>query len=272
MYSNSGDISILDSLEAKKSESQASGVMDVFVPLDITRLTIEGKTIVRKRFIAGNYIFIQAAKDDILRLREKPPFEHTLRFLHPSKSPTECIYVADDEVKMLRSAVEKLGGEAEYFVPRSKELVASDGVCILDGPFAGLKGVLESVKGHEGGCVIVSVGDVLAVRTPRIQPEDLQLLSLAKVSDGQCGSYTSRAYKKVKGLFADSQRLLEEKQTHGSLSDASREEARRLLLRFSKLQLSGKIRLMHAEAIYKLFLALDQTEGEVFVRFKNMLP
>lgn len=272
MYSNSGDIGILDLLKAKQAESNTTGILDYFVPLEVTRIAIEGRSASHKRLIAGNYIFIRATREDIMRLRREPPFDLDLRFLHPSSSPTGCIYVPDDEVQMLRYAVGKMDGEVEYFVPSSKELIIGDSVCIFDGKYAGIKGVLESVKGHEGGRVIVPLHDVLAVRTPRIPADDLQLLGLAKISDSQSGSYTSRAYKKVRVLTAGSERLLEEKEKTGALSDSSADEAKRLLVRFSGLELNGKIRQMHARAICNILLALGETESERFFHFKNMLP
>ena len=272
MYSNTGDVSILDDLETARKDSQKTGIFDYFVPLDVTRIIVEDKPIERKKLIAGNYIFLKADKEDILKLRQGPPFDATLRFLHPASSPTGCIYIADSEVEMMRLAIEKMGGEVEYFAPSSKVLMVGDIVCIIEGPYADIKGVLESVKGHEGGRVIVPLGDVLAVRTPKIDVGNLQLLSFATVTDSQSGSYTSRAYKKVHVLSADSERLLAEKEEKGALSEASEAEARRTLLRFSQLQLSGKIRFMHAQAIYNLLLALGETESEQFQRFKNMLP
>jgi len=272
MYSNNGDIGILDVLEEKKVQSASSGVLDFFVPLEVSQLSVDGKPVQHKRLIAGNYIFLQATREDILRLRQEPPFDATLRFLHPSTSPTGCIYIPDEEMRMLRLAVEKMDGTAEFFVPNSKILIVGDIVRILDGPFAGIKGVLESVKGHEGGRVIVPLRDVLAVRTPRISPEDLQLLDLARVSDSLAGSYTSRAYKKVRSLTSDAERLLEEKERTGALSEESEKEARRLILRFSQLQLGGKIRFMHAQSLCNILVALGDTESELFQRFRNMLP
>lgn len=272
MYSNSGDIRIIDVLETKKADKESTGIYDYFVPLEVTYLVRESKSIPHKRLIAGNYIFIRATREDILRLRQEPPFDSTLRFLHPSASPTGCIYVPDKEMQMLRLAVQKLDNNAEYFVPTSKELVVGDFVCILDGEFAGIKGVLESVKGHEGGRIIVPLGDVLAVRTPRIPASSIQLLDLAKAPDTQGKSYTSRAYKKIRMLTADSERLLAEKEKTGTLSDMSKEEAHRLLLRFSQLQLGGKIRFMHAEAIYNILLAVGEIESERFFHFRNLLP
>lgn len=272
MYSNSGDIGILDILEAKKAESEKTGIYDFFIPLEITNLVHEGKTLQHKRLIAGNYIFIKATREDILRLRQEPPFDATLRFLHPSTSPTGCIYVSESEIQMMRLAVEKMDGAVEYFAPTSKELAIGDYVCVLEGKFAGIKGVLESVKGHDGGKVIVSLGDVLALRTPKITADDIQLIDLARVTDTLGKSYTSRAYKKVRVLISDSERLLEEKKAHGILSEASEYEAKRLILRFSQLKLSGKIRLMHAQAIYNILLALGDTTSDLFLRFRNMLP
>ena len=272
MYSNSGDIGILDDLEIKKKESLTTGIHDYFVPLDVTRIIVDDKPIERKRLIAGNYIFLQATKEDILRLRQEPPFDATLRFLHPASSPTGCIYIPDEEVQMMRQTVDKLDGEADYFVPSSKVLMISDMVCVLEGKFAGTKGILESVKGHEGGKVIVPLGDVLAVRTPKIPVEDIQILAFATVTDSQSGSYTSRAYKKMRVLTADSERLLAEKEREGVLSEASEKEARRLMMRYSQLQLTGKIRTMHAEAICNILTALGETESEQFLKFRNILP
>ena len=271
MYSNTGDVSILDDLETAKNECLKTGIADYFVPLDVTRIIVDDNPIERIRLIAGNYIFIRATKEDILRLRQGSPFDATLRFLHPDSMPTGCIYIADSEVQMMRLAIEKMDGEVEYFVPSSKELMVGDSVCVLDGRYAGIRGILESVKGHEGGRVIVPLGDVLAVRTPKISAEDIQLLAFAKVSDAQSSSYTSRAYKRIRMLMATSDRLLEEVE-RGALSKESEEEARLLLMRFGQLELIGKIRIMHAQALYNILLALGDTESEQFVKFKNRLP
>ena len=271
MYSNTGDANILDDLETAKKESLKTGILDYFVPLDVTRIIVDDKAIERKRLIAGNYIFIKATKEDILRLRQGPPFDASLRFLHPASSPTGCIYIPDSEVQMMRLAIQMMDGEVEYFVPTSKDLMVGDIVSVFDGRFAGIKGILESVKGHDGGRVIVPLGDVLAVRTPKIPADDIQLLAFAKVSDSQSSSYTSRAYKRIRMLAATSDRLLEEVE-RGALSQESEKEARRLLMRFGQLELTGKIRLMHAQAIYNILLALGETESEQFVKFKNRLP
>ncbi|MBQ9293762.1 MAG: hypothetical protein IJ219_02390 [Bacteroidaceae bacterium] len=272
MYSNSSDINILDILDREKLESATTGIHDFFVPTDVMRLVVDGKSIERRRLIAGNYVFLQATMEDILRLRKRPPFDATLRFLRPSTSPTGCIYISDDEMQMMLAAVNKMDGEVDYFVPSSKELMISDIVQVVEGRFAGIKGFLESVKGHEGGCVIVPLGDVLAVRTPRVSADDIRLVSLAKVSESQYGSYTSRAYKKIRVLMEDSEKLLEEKETRGSLSQESETNARRLVMRFSQLKLAGKIRLMHAQAIYNLLIAIGDTESDLFMKYKNMLP
>ena len=272
MYSNNGDIGILDSLEAKKADEPATGIHDFFVPLDVLNLDIDGKPTQHRRLIAGNYIFLQATREDILRLRQEPPFDATLRFLHPASDPTGCIYIPDSDVRMLQLAVERMDGNVEYFVPGSKELVVGDGVRIIDGPFAGIEGVLESVKGHEGGSVIVPIGDVLAVRTPRIPASAIQLISLATITDTTSGSYTSRAYKKVHVLLEESEHIVEEKEQEGQLSEETEKEARRLVRRFSELQLSGKIKYIHARAIYNILSALGETESDLFVRFRNMLP
>ena len=272
MYSNSGEISILDFLEVKRAECESTGIYDYFVPLDVMTQMVDGKPVERKRLIAGNYIFLKATREDILRLRQEPPFDSTLRFLHPPTSPTGCISFPDSEMQVLRSAVDRMDGSVEFFVPSSKELVVGDYVRIIKGKFTGITGVLESVKGHEGGRVIVHLGDILAVRTPRISADDIQLLDLAKAPDSQGKSYTSRAYKKVRVLIADSERLLEEKEEHGTLCESSVVEANRLLLRFSQLNLTGKIRILHAQAICNILLAIGETESERFFRFKNILP
>lgn len=272
MYSNSGDIGILDILEAKQADSEHTGIYGFFVPLEITNLFRDGKTVQHKRLIAGHYIFIKATREDILRLRQEPPFDATLRFLHPATSPTGCIYVPESEIEMMRLVVQKMDGAVDYFAPTNKELAIGDCVRVLDGKFAGIRGILESVKGHEGGRLIVSLGDVLAVRTPKIAADDIQLIDLAKVIDTNGKSYTSRAYKKVRVLISDSERLLAEKQAQGALCEASENEAKRLILRFSQLKLGGKIRLMHAQAIYNILLALGDTTSELFTRYRNMLP
>lgn len=131
-----------------------------------------------------------------------------------------------------------------------------DRVRIADGKLAGVCGVLECVKGHEGGRLIVSISDVLAIHTPAIAADSLQVLDFAHTSDGLSCSYSSRAYKKMRVLLEFSQQLLHERQANGSLPEASQAEAERLLKRYALLQLEGKMRLMLAEAITNIKKAM----------------
>ena len=80
MYSNTGDANILDDLETAKKESLKTGILDYFVPLDVTRIIVDDKAIERKRLIAGNYIFNKG---------RHPPAEArpSLRCLPPLPSP-----------------------------------------------------------------------------------------------------------------------------------------------------------------------------------------
>lgn len=256
MYSNSADMSIVESLRAAVDEAGTTGIHDCFIPLDIRRRVVDGKVMVRKRLIEGHYIFLRATRDDIMRLRENPPFSNLLRFLHPTSDPLGRIYVKDEEVENMRYALKLMRGEVEYFVPSAKRLYSGDYVRVHDHGFDGLRGVLESVKGHEGGRIVVALGDVIAFCTPSIPAENIQLLELAKVTEGMSNSYTSRAYKKLRTLIEDSESLLSERKANGMLCQSSCELAQRLLKRYSELSLNGKMRAMHAEAICNLKFAI----------------
>ena len=78
--------------------------------------------------------------------------------------------------------------------------------------------------------------------------------------------------EKVRGLTSESERHQAEKESRGELSEKSKEEARRLVLRFASLEQNGKIRMMHAQAICNILIALGDTESEQYQRFKNRLP
>ena len=77
--------------------------------------------------------------------------------------------------------------------------------------------------------------------------------------------------EKVRGLTSESERLQAEKESRGVLSEKSKEEARWLVLRFASLELNGKIRMMHSQAICNTLIALDVTESEQYQRFKKRL-
>ena len=269
LYGRYASLSVIDELQRVKDAGGDVRIEEFFVPVEVKKISKGGSTVVKKSLYTGHYIFIKALKDDIVRLKHTPSFTTDIRFLHPRMGDASLITVPEREMQSFRNAVLAMNNEVEYFRPTSEELEAGDRVRIIGGLFDGVEGILEHKRGHDNRRITVAVSSMLAIRTLDIEPENIQVLEFAKapspivarnmqIGTDKKASYTSRAYKEIKSLLQLSKEHLERYRDQGILSEEEYLSAQILFRRYSALQLTGKLREQHAEAMLNLKKALER--------------
>ena len=266
LYGRYASINVIDELQYVKDKVEEINIDDFFVPIEIKKQTKGGNIITRKTLFTGQYIFLKARKEAIVKLKHTSTFTTDIRFLHPRVGSTALVTVTEREMQSFRNAVLAMNSEVEYFHPTQQELEAGDKVRIIGGLFDGIEGILEHKRGHTNTRIIVSVNSMLAVRTLDIEPENIQLLEFAQAPTPSASSrystkhttYTSRVYKEIKKLLAESQTLLQTYRQQGILNEVDYLLANRLYRRYSLLQLTGKLKEQHAEALQNLQIALEK--------------
>lgn len=177
LKSPSLSLSVRDELKAANIE--------FFLPTHTELRNVGGKQKRVERPIVFNFVFVQSLLPVIMEFcATKPNLRLHLVYGHKpicGDGNAMPLVVSDVEMMMFQKAIRFYNGQEVPFVkPNEMELAKGDYVRIVGGAFSGLEGILVSQKGKEGGRVVVSLSNVIAVRTLEIEPEYLQILKYGK--------------------------------------------------------------------------------------------
>jgi len=166
-----------------RSELEKQG-MQYFLPTQEKLQKIGGVTRRIEKPIVLNFVFVY---DEYERIRDfaRRELRFRLAFVYKSRSVStgraEPLVVPDEEMRMFARCVgEYKDCSVPYVSPSETGLEEGDIVRIVGGAFDGIEGILLSQKGRDGGRVLVSVSNLLAVPTLHIEPEYLQILQYGK--------------------------------------------------------------------------------------------
>ncbi len=131
-----------------------------------------------------NLLFVYSDFQRVLDFKNAYPI-HRLHVAYCNRrtvnDPVAPLIVPDREMRMFIAAVGAYNtAEVPYVKPTEVDLEKGDIVRIISGPFAGVEGTLISQQGKDGGRVMVSISNLIAVPTLHIEPELLQVLQFAK--------------------------------------------------------------------------------------------
>jgi len=177
LKSPSLSLSVRDELKADNIE--------YFLPTHTVLCNVGGQQRRVERPLAFNFIFV---RDTYERARDFCRDRAELRLhvvynrkpLHDKEAASPLV-IYDRQMEMFQQAISFYSGtEIPFVKPEEMELEKGDQVRIIGGQFSGLEGVLISQKGKDGGRVVVSLSNVIAIRTLEIEPEYLQILKFGK--------------------------------------------------------------------------------------------
>lgn len=173
-------------LESLSNEMQIrSDIADEGMPpLDFFAPRLERKQIVDGQLKCtdrpfGGYVFVKGTKNEVQELRSMYPQFNIVRSLSDQGT---YITVSDSEMNMFKFTVSLYNGHAPFVEISKETLEKGDYVRVTCGQFEKVEGILLTSQGKEGGRVIVSVCNGIAIPTLEIQPGYLEVLTFGKDS------------------------------------------------------------------------------------------
>ena len=155
-----------------------------FLPTQEVMRKVGGVMRRMERPLVLNFLFLYG-EQEVLKgfLRHNPVYRLAFVYTHCSIVTGEAapLVVPDEEMRLfVRTVGAYKDRSVPYVAPTETDLAEGDLVRIVGGQFDGVEGVLLCQKGKEGGRVMVSVGNLLAVPTLDIEPQYLQILRYGK--------------------------------------------------------------------------------------------
>lgn len=213
-------------------EPLKSAGMEYFLPTYFSFQNVGGRKVRVERALVFNFIFVHAVVNEVKDFVKHNDglslvYRHRAILDNNITPEQQLLIVPDKEMNMFIRTVGQYSSEIPFFRPSELDLEKGDHVRILEGAFAGVEGVLVSQQGKDGGRVMVSISDFLAVPTLDIRPEHLEIISFAPVG--------KHMYKKFDSFILRARKAL---QHHRSslLDDADRGALQIFLRRFSSLE------------------------------------
>ncbi len=158
--------------------------LEFFLPTRFVIQDIAGRRLRVERPVIFNFIFVKGTVFDVkdfCKRNEGLSMVYRRRYHDEAMNNEEHLLmtVTDKEMSLFAKTIGQYTEEVPFVRPSEVDLHKGDLVRILEGPFAGVEGVLMSQQGKDGGRVLVSISNVIAVPTLEIRPEYLQILSFA---------------------------------------------------------------------------------------------
>lgn len=206
---------------------------EYFAPMQQKSVVVHGKQVKRDVPLTLNYVFFRT--DDFLALQAAVRNFSKVHLLYrmPSKDAKKDSHEArfrpmtasDREMEMFMKAASFYTQGAPLTIPDKAQLSKGDTVRIIDGPFKGVEGILASHQGKDGGKVIVSISNLLAISTIDIAPENLEVIRFAHGN--------KHIYKKMDAFKPRVEKALQDVKAGEPLTDEVREQIETFIRRFS---------------------------------------
>lgn len=162
-----------------KDSMPAGSGLQLFAPTYV-EMRDRGNRVQRiRKPLACNYIFLRGYLDTLRRFRSLYADYNLIR----DRARDGYLTVSDHDLDNFRRVANAYRNNMPCFRPDEVELQKGDRVRILqEGPFHGVEGVLVTSKGKDGGRVVISIANLLAVETVEISPAYIQVIEFAKGS------------------------------------------------------------------------------------------
>lgn len=166
-------------LSASRVERDGMPV-EYFLPTCIEHSIRSGKSIVRRKKLIANYIFI---RDSLKNVMEMTQGTGSLWLLpHPDHESNGKRYmtISDHDMEIFKTVANAYANELPCYPIEAVDLEEGDQVQIVGGEFDGMKGTLRCSQGRNGGKVMMAVGNLFLISTPDIRPQHIRILQFGK--------------------------------------------------------------------------------------------
>lgn len=253
-----------------RDELDRSG-LEYFLPTRFVLQNIGGKRMRVERPVIFNFIFIRGTVFQVKEFCRSQQgiymvYRHQSKDDMPADDSNRLLTVGDREMQMFAQTVGEYVSDVPFIRPSEVDLSKGDHVRIMDGPFAGVEGILISQQGKDGGRVLVSISNIISVPTLEIRPEFLQVISFAKSG--------RHLYKKFDSFAAKARRALRNYHTTG-LQPKDIAALTMFVRRFSTLQthtLNARVKLLVSLLVCYTCLGMKQEKQAVASSIDDILP
>lgn len=158
----------------KEALDQEASVAETYIPHSLIDAQTEKYTPT-----LVNYIFVRISLHDLKRLKSSAKFDqlrYVMKVWHDEKNNkvSQIAHISDREMDNFQQVVNKANEQVQYIHNVAFAMRPGQKVRIADGMFKGTEGTIKSIKKHL--CVIVTLGDVMAVAITGIHRKFLQPL------------------------------------------------------------------------------------------------
>lgn len=155
--------------------------LETFLPTCVEQTTMFGKPRMRRRKLLGNYLFVRGNYTDLLDLTRTIP---AMRLLpHPDNSDEQerrWMTISDRDMAVFKVIAAAHANKLPCYPMEAVDVDDGDKVEIVGGEFDGVTGTLQCRQGHNGGMVLIAVGNQFLVPTLEIQPQYIRILQFGK--------------------------------------------------------------------------------------------
>lgn len=160
--------------------------INAYVPMHFRLHTVRGRKVRRQEPAIYGLVFAYGDKKELLDFRETSLLKAYM-FLKSHRmidGSLQYIVIRDDDMENFRKLSEVEGAKLTYYKPDELRLAKGEKVKIMDGPFAGITGIVQKLPHKNGQYLVVSLPDV-AIAAVNIKPEFIQPLTqkIAKSTD-----------------------------------------------------------------------------------------
>jgi len=209
---------------------------EYFAPMQEKVQNQGGRNVSRNVPLALNYVFFRTANFRLLQSMLRDTSRVHLLYMAPLKdarkdSPEDKyrpLVASDREMEMFIKAASFYTQGAPLTVPDRKLMMKGDKVRIIKGPFEGVEGTLLSQQGKDGGKVIVSISNLVAVSTIDIAPECIQVIKFAHGN--------RHIYKKMESFKPRIDKAMAKMRADQPLTPEEREQIETFIRRFSSVE------------------------------------
>ena len=178
--------------------------IDYFLPTCVVASSLFGESRMTRKKLVGNYIFVHDSYANILDMKRS--MESLWLLPHPDNNQDEKRYmtISDRDMDVFKSIAVAYANQLPCYPIDTVDLEEGDKVEIVGGEFDGVCGTLQCRQGHNGGKVLMQVGNLFVVSTPDIRPQYIRILQFGKGNRHPYRNFEahlSRAILALKHLF-----------------------------------------------------------------------
>lgn len=154
--------------------------VEYFMPTCVVASSLFGESTMTRKKLVGNYIFVHDSYNAILDMKRSMDSLWLLPHPDSNQDGKRYMTISDHDMAVFKAIAVAYANELPCYPIGMVDLEEGDKVEIVGGEFDGVCGTLQCRQGHNGGKVLMAVGNLFLVSTPDIRPQYIRILQFGK--------------------------------------------------------------------------------------------